>query len=143
MQKSRLPPLPGGHLAADRWTEPFWQYCAQRQLAVPECSNCALRRMPPTPFCPRCRGQTLRWIEVSGRGDIYAFTVVRRAIMPAMDAHIPYVPAVIALREYPELRLVSAVIDSDISALRTGAPVNVVWHEDAAGQTLPFFSLTC
>jgi uncharacterized OB-fold protein len=141
MERSRLPPLPDGELVVDRWTEPFWQSCAGQRLVVPECADCSLRRMPPTPFCPSCHGQAVRWIEVSGRGEIYSFTIVRRAIMAGMDQHIPYVPAVIAVREYPEIRLVSAVVDSDIAALRIGAPVTVVWHRDAGGHCLPLFTL--
>ena len=141
MERGRLPPLPEGRLAIDRWTEPFWRACTERRLTVAECPQCGTRRMPPTPFCPGCRGQQLRWLEVSGRGRIYTFTVVRRAILPGMQAHLPYAPAVISLEEYPQIRLISTVIDSDIAALQIDAPVSVSWHDDGDGQILPFFKL--
>ena len=141
MELCRLPPLPDGQLVVDRWTEPFWQACAKHRLTVPECLQCGLQRMPPTPFCPGCQGQTLRWVEVSGRGQIYSFTVVRRAIIAGMDTQIPYVPAVVSLQEYPAIRLISAVIDSDIANVGIGSAVTVAWRPGRDGRDLPFFEL--
>lgn len=141
MELSRQPPLPDGTLVTDRWTQDFWSACQGRQLRVPHCSACDLARMPPTPFCPGCLGRELNWRDVSGRGVVFSYTVVRRAIPPAREQDIPYVPAVIALQECPDIKLISAIVDSDIEQISIGADVSVIWRPDAAGQQLPFFQL--
>ena len=142
MELGRLPPLPEGILVTDRWTREFWVACQSHQLRVPGCSDCGLHRMPPTPFCPSCLGRELKWSNVSGRGIVFSYTVVRRAIPPAVDEQIPYVPAVIALEDCPDVKLVSAIIDSDIERVYIGASVSLVWRPDATGQALPFFELS-
>lgn len=142
MELSQLPPLPDGTLITDRWTQEFWFACQRHQLCVPYCSQCSLHRMPPTPFCPSCLGRELSWRELSGRGVVFSYTVVRRAIPPAVEEQIPYVPAVIALQEHPDIKLISAIVDSDIERVCIGAEVSVVWRLDAAGQAIPFFELS-
>jgi len=142
MELSRQPPLPDGTLITDRWTQEFWSACQDHQLRVPYCSDCGLHRMPPTPFCPSCLGRELRWSDLSGHGIVFSYTVVRRAIPPAVEDQIPYVPAVIALQGCPDIKLISAIVDSDIERICIGAEVSVVWRPDAAGQALPFFELS-
>ena len=78
-------------------TQPFWDGTAQHRLLLARCADCGHARMPPTPLCPCCQSQRIAWDDLSGRGEVYAYTIVERAILPDMDAHLPYVPAVITL----------------------------------------------
>jgi uncharacterized OB-fold protein len=97
--------------------------------------------MPPTAFCPNCRSQEVRWPELSGRGVIYSFTVVERAVIPSMAAHLPYVPAVIELPDAGGVRLISNVVGVPIGDIRIGAEVEAVWDDRADGVSLVRFAL--
>jgi uncharacterized OB-fold protein len=97
MTIARRPPPDLFKLAVNHWTEPFWQATKEHRLLLARCADCGHARMPPTPFCPQCQSQRIDWTALSGLGTVYSYTVVTRAILPDMDAYLPYVPAVITL----------------------------------------------
>ena len=76
------PTLPSSivSLHADRWTAPFWEAARGHRLVAPRCMTCGAFRLPPAPFCWRCRAQDVEWVELSGRGTVYSFTVTRQAL---------------------------------------------------------------
>lgn len=133
MAIARRPPPELFKLSTNAWTQPFWDATAQHSLVAACCSDCGHFRMPPTPFCPCCQSQRITWTPLSGRGEVYAYTIVERAIMPGMDAHLPYVPAVITLEGGGGTRLISNVVDVEVADIRVGLPVRVVW-DDVVGQ---------
>jgi len=128
-------------LVTDQWTEPFWAAARARRLVVARCSGCGLHRMPPTPFCPGCHSTVLDWTEVTGKGSIYAFTVVRRANLPEVQAALPYAPCVVELDGIAGIRLISNIVGAEVDTIRIGAAVEVVWHERTDGVTLPYFRI--
>lgn len=97
--------------------------------------------MPPSPFCPECHSQDILWVELSGKGTVYSYTVVWRAISPEMHDSVPYVPAVIALLDADGVRLISNIVGAPIDAIRIDAAVQVVWREGPTGHTVPQFRL--
>jgi uncharacterized protein len=97
--------------------------------------------MPPTPFCPNCRSQAIHWVTLSGRGTVYSYTVVTRAVLAGMDEFLPYVPAVISLPDAGAVRLVSNVVDAPVAEIRVGSEVQVVWEDAPEGVVLPRFVL--
>ncbi|MDE8654520.1 Zn-ribbon domain-containing OB-fold protein [Novosphingobium album (ex Liu et al. 2023)] len=133
------PPTDLFRLETDRWTAPFWEAAAQGRLAVPRCGACGTFRLPPTPFCPACRSQALDWVTLSGRGTLYAFTVVRRAGLPGMEGHIPFVPAVVELPDADGARLVTNIVDTPIAEIRIGMSLALVWRRTADGTQVPRF----
>lgn len=137
---AKRPPAAFFQLATDQWTAPFWAAAARRELSVPRCADCAIFRMPPTPFCPNCHSQGIDWTVLSGRGTIYSYTVVSHAILPDMEYAIPYVPAVIELEGAGGCRLISNIVDAPLDHITVGAPVRVVW-DDVGGVTVPRFIL--
>ena len=135
------PPPELFRFAADSWTEPFWQAAREHRLTACQCASCGRFRMPPTPFCPNCRSQAVAWPTLSGRGVIYSFTVVRRAVVPAMAGHIPYVPAVIELPDADGIRLISNIVGAPVADIRVGAEVQAIWEDREDGATLVRFAL--
>ena len=76
---ARRPPDALFELVTDQWTKPYWDAARDKRLVVARCADCGHHRMPPTPFCPRCRSRELNWTEASGGARIYSFTIVRKA----------------------------------------------------------------
>ncbi len=142
MMQAHYPPLLKPDLVQDRWTAPFWDAARAKTLTVPVCAACGTYRFPPTPFCPNCQSSDIRWQPLSGRGQVYAFTVVRRAIIPEVAEHIPYVPALITLSGAGGLRLMSAVVDTPVEAVQVGMEVEVVWSMHPSDQPVPYFRPT-
>ncbi|MEY4268040.1 MAG: hypothetical protein RIS90_2575 [Pseudomonadota bacterium] len=137
---AKRPPPDLFKLATNAWTQPFWDAAAQHRLVVAQCRPCGTCRMPPTPFCPACQSQQIDWKTLTGLGEIYAYTIVDRAILPGMADHLPYVPAVITLEGGGGVRLISNVVDVELAELAIGMPVQVVWDDLREGVAVPRFS---
>ena len=135
------PPAALFDLATDAWTAPFWAAARERLLTAPQCEACGTFRMPPTPFCPECLSQNIRWPTLPGTGTVFSYTVVRKAITPEMADSIPYVPALIDLDEAPGARLITTIVNSPLERLKIGARARVAWHERSDGIVLPCFAL--
>lgn len=128
-------------LTPNVWTEPFWAATAEHRLVLPRCTSCATFRFPPTPFCWQCRAQGVEWIEHDGAGEIYSFTVVRHAVIPAVKEALPFVAAVVELPGTGGCRLVGNVVDCEPDAVAIGAPVETGWYDVREGTSIPVFRL--
>lgn len=128
-------------LSQDQWTKPYWDAAREGRLTAPRCDECGRFRMPPTPFCPHCLSQRIDWPTLSGRGTIFSFTIVARAIVAGMEDCIPYVPALIDLDDAPGARLTTNIVDVPVAAIAIGAPVNVVFVARRDGVVVPRFTL--
>jgi uncharacterized OB-fold protein len=80
----------------------------------------------------------LAWIETSGKGTIYSFTVVHRAPAQFVDA-APYVVALVDLAD--GVRMMTNVVGCAPSAVRIGAAVEVEFEDVTPEISLPKFHL--
>src|SRR5262245_36388714 len=119
--------------------KPFWEATAQGRLVLPRCQKCQTLIWYPRPFCPECASTSVTWIEASGRGTIYSFTVNRRgtADLPEYRDVGAYVLAYVELEEGP--RVITNIVDCDPDSVRIGQPVEVVFHDTGQGTALPRF----
>jgi uncharacterized protein len=128
-------------LTPNVWTEPFWAATAEHRLVVPRCRACGTYRFPPTPFCFRCRAQTVDWVEQSGTGVIYAFTVIRHAVIPPVVDALPLIAAVVELPETNGCRMIANIVDATSDDVYVGRKVHIGWYDVRAGTTIPVFRL--
>jgi hypothetical protein len=133
----KVPPESVVVLNADTWTMPFWEAAAEHRLVVPRCTTCGTFRLPPSPFCWRCRNQGIDWVERPGRGTVYSFTVVWHPLLPDLADSVPYAPAVVSLPDTGGVRVVGAMVDVRPSELHIGLDVELVWRDVREGVTVP------
>ena len=133
----RVPAAELIHLTPDRWTAPFWEAAAEHRLVVPRCTRCATFRFPPSPFCWRCQAQDVDWVERPGRGTVYSYTIVWHPILPDLGESVPYAPAVVELPDTDHVRVVGALVDTTPPDVRVDLPVELVWRDVRAGETVP------
>ncbi len=129
------------HLTPNVWTQPFWDAAAEHRLVIPRCTSCGAHRLPPSPFCWRCRAQHVEWDEHDGHGTLYSFTVVRHAVIPDVRAALPLIAGVVELDGIEGGRLVGNVVDCEPADVRIGARVTTDWYDVRAGETVPVFRL--
>jgi len=116
---------------------PFWDATRNRQLVLPWCTSCQRPFWYPRPACPRCLGSEIEWWPASGRGEVYAVTVVHRPQNPLMADRAPYPVALIDLEE--GVRMMSNVVGLAAGDVRIGQPVIVGWETLSDGRNLPVF----
>jgi len=108
-------------------TEPFWQGLREREVRIQRCPDCQRYIFYPRALCPHCLSEGLEWVRASGRGRVYSYTVVRRAMHPAFQPEVPYVFAIIELEE--GVRLPSNVINCRPEDVRVDMRVKAVYDD--------------
>ena len=113
---------------------PFWQAAAEGRLSYPRCSNCGTWHTYLRPWCPRCLHEPLDLAPVSGRGVVYASTVVHRPPAASFAELVPYVFALVDLDE--GVRVVTMITgcrpDEVAPGLRVRAVVDLPQDADSA-----------
>ncbi len=121
----------------DGHTEDFYTFCGLGELRFQRCDDCGAWRHVPRELCPECGSWSWQWARSSGRGSVFTWTVVTRALHPAFAESVPYAPTVIELEE--GVRLLSEVVDCTPDALEIGMPVEVVFERATPEVALPKF----
>jgi hypothetical protein len=86
----------------------------------------------------QCRG-AVEWVDASGRGTIYSYTVIRQNFSRAFRDLLPYVVALVDLDEGP--RVMTNIVNCDPADVRIGAAVQVRFEPVSDEAALPFFEL--
>ncbi len=118
-------------------TKQFYGWCKQRELRFQRCTNCGAWRHVPREVCAQCGSWQWEWARSSGRGKVFTWTVVKRAMHPAFQADVPYAASVIEMEE--GVRLVSRVLDCGPDDLEMDMPVAVAFEDVSPEVTLPLF----
>jgi len=111
-------------------TQAWWDAANAGKLLVKTCRACGQAHFYPRALCPFCFGET-DWTETSGEGEIYSFSVMKRA-------PVPYAVAFVKLDAGPTM--MSNMVDCDFDALRIGQRVRVVFQPAENGQKIPMFT---
>ena len=57
----------------------YWAGCREGKLLLQKCQDCGKVQFYPRTICANCFSTNLTWIQSSGKGTVYAYSVVRRA----------------------------------------------------------------
>ena len=116
-------------------SRPHWDGCKAGVLRVQRCRDCGQFVFIPQPICTRCQAAALDWVESTGRGVVYSYTVVHRPPRPAFAA--PYVVAIVELAE--GWHMLTNLVDVAPEAVAVGMPVEVAFRPVSDEITLPYF----
>lgn len=115
----------------------FWEGGRDGVLQFLACSACGHFIHPPAPVCPECLCRDCEVQRVSGRAQIYTFTINRHPWVPGFDP--PYVVAIVELEEQAGLRLMTNIVHCPINEVYIGMPVEVCFEQLDDGAYLPLF----
>lgn len=122
-----------------RITQPYWDAAREGRLVIQECAHCKTRQFFPREFCTACLSGNMGWIECSGKGAVYTYTINRRGAGAAFGERVPYVVAAIDLDE--GVRMMANIVDSPPEAVRIGSRVRVCFERVSDDIALPQFTL--
>ena len=113
-------------------TEAFWAAARDHRLLIGSCSDCGEKHYYPRSMCPHCGSTNVSFIEASGNGEIYSYSVLRRA-------DPPYAIAYVTLEEGPTM--MTNIIETDFDTLSVGQKVVLKFSptEDPDGPPVPTF----
>ena len=113
-------------------TEAYWAAAKDGKLLVKTCNACGKPHYYPRALCPHCLSDDTDWVEASGKGTIYTYSVMRRT-------EAPFVIAYVTLEE--GVTMLSNIVECDVDDVRVGQAVEVTFRDTENGHALPVFKL--
>jgi uncharacterized OB-fold protein len=127
-------PLP----VPDPESAPYWEGAREGKLMIQRCASNGKYQFPPATFC---QGQGLEkpeWVEVSGKGKVWSWIVVRHPVPKDIYAsEVPYAVALITLDE--GVRVTGNIIGIDVDDITADMPVKVAYRKVTEEITLPVY----
>ena len=112
-------------------TQHFWDAAAEGKLLIKKCTACGDPHFYPRTHCPFCFSDKTEWVEASGKGIVYTYSVMRRA-------PVPYAIAYVTLAEGPTM--MTNIVDCDLNAIKIGQAVRLVFRPSEGGPPVPMFT---
>jgi hypothetical protein len=104
-----------------------------------QCKACGTFRHPPLPTCWNCHAEEIEWVEGSGNGFIFTYTVLHRASNPVLSERMPFPIVVVEFPDLDGIRMLGNLVDWQSSGIWIGQLVKVVW-DDFGDVTVPQFA---
>jgi uncharacterized protein len=125
----------------NEWTKPFWESARRGVLTLQRCQACKHFQHPPYATCVRCMAIDLAFEPVSGKGTIYAYTIMYHAGDKRFAAAIPYASIIVELDDAPGALLAANLLEAPYTEAKVGRRVEVVFERLSDDITLPQFRL--
>lgn len=116
--------------------EVYWQAASEGCLMLPRCRQCDTVIWYPRGICPQCHSTAIEWIEASGRGSVYSFSVARRGVGLYKEC-CPYVIAYVELEEGP--RVLSNIVGCPPETVKIDLRVVATFDRAGKGSALVRF----
>ena len=119
------------------FSEPYWEATRQRKLLLQYCRTSGRYQFYPKPVSVFTGRRDLEWREVSGRGQIFSWTIARIG-RPPFAEHAPYVIATVQLDE--GVNIIANIVDCPLERLAIGLRVRPYWTPLPDGTHLLLFT---
>ncbi|MBI5947925.1 MAG: Zn-ribbon domain-containing OB-fold protein [Chloroflexi bacterium] len=118
-------------------SQPFWDAARRHRLFLQHSRKTGKYVFYPRAVSPYGPEDTLEWVEATGRGTVYAYTVARRPTAPQWGEDGPYVIAIVELEEGPHLT--TNIVGCAPEEVSIGMPVVVEFDDVTPEATLVKF----
>lgn len=115
-------------------TKPFWDALREHRLLLQRSQKSGKVIYYPRSISPYGPGDTLEWVECSGRGSVYSFTVARRPTAPQWANDGDVILAIIEIEE--GARVTANVLNCPPDAVHIGMAVRATFHDVTPEVTL-------
>jgi len=112
-------------------TQVFWDAAGQGKLMIKICKSCNEAHYYPRALCPHCLSDQTEWVEAKGTGEVYTFSVMKRA-------KVSFTIAYVTLDE--GVKMLTNIVDTDFDKVTIGQKVKVVFKPSENGQAVPMFT---
>jgi uncharacterized OB-fold protein len=115
-------------------SQPFWDGLREHKLVLQRSKKTGKVVYYPRVVSPYGPKDTLEWVECSGKGKVYSFTIARRPTAPQWAADGDYAIAIVQLKE--GARLTANIIHCEPAAVKVGMKVKAVFVDVTPETTL-------
>ncbi len=116
----------------------YWDKAKEHELWLRKCNACSKAYFYPRDFCPSCHSKDVAWVQSSGKGTLYAFSIVHRSPPPFRE-RCPYVVALVEVEDGARIPTSLVIDDPSPENIKIGMAVEVVFDDVTEDTTLPKF----
>lgn len=113
----------------------YFEAAREHRLLIQQCKACGSLQHPPWPSCAKCGSFDMGHQAMSGRGEVYSFTVVHSPVVAPFKP--PYNVVLVRLEE--GVNVISEIRGVPNDQIRIGMQVEVDFVDVDAGMVLPVF----
>jgi uncharacterized OB-fold protein len=121
----------------DDESEPFWKGCKEHKLMIQKNASTGKLFFYPRAIAPGDPKAKVEWVQVSGKGKVHTFTVIRQNVAPGFRDELPYIVAIIDLDE--GVQMMSNIVGTPPEQVTIGMPVKVQFEDVNEEISLPKF----
>ncbi len=110
----------------------YFDAAAQGKLMLKKCGDCGEHHHYPRALCPFCFSDKVQWVQARGTGEIYSYSVSRRA------GPVVYCIAYVTLDE--GVTMMTNIVDCDLDTVKVGQKVKVTFRKTEGGVSMPVFA---
>lgn len=118
----------------DALSSHYWQGTRERKLMIQRCPVTQRYQWYPRTHSVHSPGARPEWVQASGRGRVFTYSVIHRS---NGTTPTPYICAVIELEE--GVLFTSTLRGVEEGGIRIGMPVEVGFEDAGTDLVLPFF----
>jgi len=118
-------------------TGEFWAAAREHRLLIQHCRACGRHQFIPQSCCRACLSEQVEWVETSGSGKVYSYTIIHRPPTRRFQEDVPYTVALVELDE--GVRMMSNIVGIAPERVRVGMAVEVVFEDISPEISLPKF----
>lgn len=122
----------------------FYKWLSGHKLMGARCRSCGAVYLPPRPLCPACYSSDMEWSELSGQGQLKAFTIIYIAPTAMIEAGYgrenPYCVGIVELDNGPAIS--AQILGVDVKQperIAIGTPLQVAFVERGEGEAQKTF----
>lgn len=110
-----------------REDRPFWEAAREHRFILPRCRECGHVWFPPYLSCTQCMSLDREWIEASGRGTVWGYTIMEHPYVPGFREELPYNVVLVELEEGP--MVYSNLVGVPNDEVRPDIPVEAIFDD--------------
>lgn len=118
---------------------PYWDAADRHRLSLQKCNACGQFAHPPGPACSKCGSTDLIWIDLGSdiKGSVHSYIISYRPYLPGFHEQLPYVVAVVALDDVPEVTIIGNILDCPAEEVNIGMTVRMKWVDISEERAIP------
>ncbi len=121
----------------DAASQPFFAGAREHRLMLQQCQACGTMHWPVQSRCSVCLSTDVTWVQASGKGTLYTFSLMHQVYQPGFTSEVPYNVAEVDLEE--GVRMITNIVGCANADLRIGMPLEVTFEDIADEVSLPKF----
>ena len=110
-------------------SDKYWNGLKNKEIWIQKCKTTNNYQFYPRAHCINCTKNDIEWVKVNGEATLFSFAIVFLAPIPEFAEDVPYINALIKLKEGPIIPTNLVNINPDPEKIKIGMKLKPVFEK--------------